>query len=125
MMYNNIKEMMKVSMKNKDKETLSSIRIIKAEIDRDPNKDYSDKNVLDILNKLSKMTKKHPNPDAKLLEIIDSLVPTVSEEEVKLFVNTIDFTKLKNKMQAMGIVKNHFKDKMVDSKMLQNIINGM
>ena len=125
MLYDKIKEMMKVSMKAKDKETLGAVRIIKAEIDRDPNKDYSDENVIAIMNRLNKMTEKHPTPDKVLLGVINGLLPTVSEDEIKHFVKAIDFSKLKNKMQAMGIVKNHFKGKMVDSKMLQELIKGM
>lgn len=124
MIYEDIKSALKTAMMQKDKVKMSKVRLIKAEIDRDPNKNYVDTNVQKILESLIKVTNKSPQPDTELLSTIYEFMPVVSEEEILEFVDTIDFSKLKNKMAAMGIVKKHFRGKIVDSKMLQNIIQN-
>lgn len=122
MLYDNLHSAMKHSMKNKETERLSSIRIIISEVQRDPNKDYSDSKVLAVLASLIKITNKNPTPDKMLLATIDSFMPAVSEDNIKAFIATIDFTKLKNKMAAIGLVKKEFAGKAVDSEMVQRIL---
>lgn len=122
MIYEDIKQALKQAMMDKDKVKLRNVRLLKAEIDRDPRKNYSDDNVHAILGSLIKVTNKSPEPDIELLETIYEFMPVVSEQEVLDYVGTIDFSKLKNKMMAMGMVKKHFYGKIVDSEMLKSII---
>ena len=57
------------------------------------------------------------------LVVLQSYMPeTVDEDEVKEWIIlNVDFTKFKNKMQAIGVVKAHFGNK-ADSKMVSALI---
>jgi uncharacterized protein YqeY len=62
---------------------------------------------------------------SSLSEVAKSYMPKmVSEDEIKNFIATIDFSKFKNKMQAVGVVKNHF-GTCVDGKLVSSIIQTM
>jgi len=66
-----------------------------------------------------------PNTTSTLKPLAESYLPTkISKEELVSFINTIDFTQLKNKMMAVGIVKKHFGTS-VDAQMVNDIIQGI
>lgn len=74
--------------------------------------------------------------EEKLLELVPNTVSTLkplaetylpkkaTREELLTFIATIDFSQLKNKMQAIGIVKKHF-GILVDGQMVNNIIQNI
>jgi len=124
-MYEKIVAEMHQAMQDKEMKRLNAIRLIVSEIQRDPNKDYSDAKILVRLQTLTKMTKDSPILDTVLLGVIDEFVPPVSEAELLECVAGIDFSALKNKMQAMGIVKKHFTGRAVDSQVLQSMIKAV
>lgn len=54
--------------------------------------------------------------------ICEDLIPKqATEEEVKAFIDTIDFTKLKNKGQAIGLTVKHFGGN-VDGNLVKSLI---
>jgi len=67
--------------------------------------------------------KEFPVPDEVYISILKQYIPQpISEEELLMWIsNHIDFSSLKNKMQAIGIIKNHFGTK-ADGKMISSII---
>ena len=71
------------------------------------------------------------NSDEKLLEAYDFvelceliLPKSVSVEEIYKFLETIDFSQFKNKMQAIGVVTKHFNGN-VDGNLVKSIVMEM
>jgi uncharacterized protein YqeY len=94
-----------------DKETISIIKSNIRKINESLDK---------IENKENKELFKKKNE--KFIEICKDLLPKeASVEEIRDFVKTIDFSKLKSKNQAIGIVNKHFKGN-VDNIIVKNII---
>ena len=60
-----------------------------------------------------------------LLVLLNRYLPKkIGEDEINDWINcNVDFSKLRNKMQAVGLVKNHF-GVAVDSKMVSDIIKN-
>lgn len=48
----------------------------------------------------------------------------VSKEEIQEFINTIDFSSLKNKMQAIGLTNKHFNGN-VDSALVKSLVENL
>ncbi|MBV5347141.1 hypothetical protein JZU46_02845 [bacterium] len=66
-----------------------------------------------------------PNTTSTLKPLAESYLPIkATREELLIFITTIDFSQLKNKLQAIGIVKKHFGVK-ADSQMIAEIIQGI
>ena len=60
--------------------------------------------------------------DEYIYEVVESYIPKgISEEEIKEFISTIDFSQFKNKMQAMGIIMKHFGPS-VDGNVVKKIL---
>lgn len=58
------------------------------------------------------------------LEFIDRFIPRqASEDEIREFLKTVDFSSLKSKMQAIGLVKDHF-DGNVDGDTVKSIVEN-
>jgi uncharacterized protein YqeY len=86
----------------------------------------------DVEGKSAKEVSKLENE--KLIEFNDILVNNkiliaekylpqiVFDSDIRVYLKTIDFSKLKNKMQAIGMCKNHFGNDCVDSNLVKNII---
>lgn len=100
------------SIKNKLLHNISDLKVIVGEIQRLPEKNPSDNEVLKILNKLIKYEKINlaDNETSTYLKLIESYLPTkVSEEQIELWIKeNIEFEKLKNKMMAIRFVLDHF-----------------
>ncbi len=59
------------------------------------------------------------------LESLESLLPkTVGRDSILSFINTVDVSKLKNKMQLISIVKKHFGEENVDSAEVKDIVEN-
>ena len=128
-MLNKIKEERIRATKENDKEMKIACQMIVGEIGRLEKKDVNDSNIIKIINKLIKselITLEYSGQDENendYIKCLKSFLPKMTGEyDIKVFLKTIDFSKLKNKMQAIGMCKNHFGNDCVDSNLVKNII---
>lgn len=125
----NLQEKILNDLKSSSKETKDSLKVIIGEMQRQPTKILSDDQVIAILKKLVKYEEERiSKTNEKLsiyLEILQSYLPKqISKEEVETWINSnIDFSSLKNKNQAIGIVCKHF-GSAVDGSIVKSIINS-
>lgn len=115
---------------NGDKMGLSSCRIIIGEIQRDPNKDYSNENVTKILRGLRKMTLKNPVPDNLLISLIDTYIPgPVADVELYAWVGSSGYSvdrireMGKKAYSIIGMAKKFFGDREINSDGLKDYID--
>ena len=104
------------------------LRYIIGEFQREKNKKLSNDEATIILKKLKGRVEEEivlgNNSDSELyLRIIESYIPKqVSEEEIKCWIiNNIDFSKYKNKLEAMKEIMLHF-GVTVNGKDVRNIL---
>ena len=110
-----IKKDLLTAMKAKDAETTSALRVIMGEFGRMPSKTLADGDVVKILKKLQKSEKEvlarqgHAG-DSPFITILARYLPQMaSDAEIEAWIRAhIDFTRYKNKMQAMGDIMRHF-----------------
>ena len=107
-------------------ETRDALKLIVAEFQRGQSKTVPDEEAVKILQKLKKdeleLLHAKGMGQSAFLRAIDVYLPaTASEVDVAEFMKTIDFSKLKNKMQAIGMVKSNFKGA-VDSEMVKRMV---
>lgn len=95
--------------------TKAALNVIVGELQRQPTKELSDAQVLNIIKRLIKYEEERLRhystiSTTEYLNILKSYVPQqVDIAEIEEWIkNNIDFSKLKNKMQAIGIVGRHF-----------------
>ena len=61
---------------------------------------------------------------SEYLEALESVIPVAaSREGIINYLNTVDFSALSNKFQAISIVKKHFGEGRVDGILVKDIIN--
>ena len=107
-----LRKKMQEARKSGDHELLKNVSILIGELDR--KLDNTDEQIMATIKKLKDLELeflKFSNKDtSSFLEFIDSLLPKqVSQEEIVEWINAnVDFTKLKNKMQSVGMVMKHF-----------------
>lgn len=135
-----IQELMTIEIpkliKAKDKDTLPYIRLILGEftnVSETSDKKISDEKAISVLRKLRASAietrdayiskgREIPQSEIVYLSVLDSYIPSLaSEENVRAFIKTIDFSSLPNKMKAIGLVKTHFNGN-VDGNIVKNII---
>ena len=106
---------LKAAMKAQNTPKKEALRVVIGELGRLPDKDVSDKDVLQVIKKLIKSEKEvldrqgtvQPSDNLKILEAY--LPVMASESEIAAWIQAnIDFTAYKNKMQAMGDIMRHF-----------------
>jgi uncharacterized protein YqeY len=103
-----------MSQPNKDNQSdKDCYRFIIGELQRQPTKELSDQQVIAIFKKIIKTLNESPaaktKEDINLIKIMSAYLPKeATEEEIISFINTIDFTKYQNKMQAMKEIMQHF-----------------
>jgi uncharacterized protein YqeY len=110
-----IKKELTTAMKEKNEVKKSALRVIMGEFARQDKKELSDDEVVKIIQKLVKAEKETLEKSGTLkqsgyLTILESYLPkTASDEEIRNWISeNIDFSQLKNKMQAMGTIMAHF-----------------
>lgn len=110
-----IKKDLLTAMKAQDSETTSALRVIMGEFGRMAHKRLSDEDVVKILKKLNKSEKevlaRQGQPgDSRFVEILERYMPRLaSEADIEAWIRAhIDFSRYKNKMQAMGDIMRHF-----------------
>ena len=101
------------AMRSGDKNTLSTTKLILSEFDRNA-KDIPDEQALKILGKLAKSEREMMEitkvDHSDLLTMIQKYTPkpATDEEIVTWVLENVDFEKLKNPKQAIGMVNKHF-----------------
>jgi len=119
-----------VFRKNRDTNALNRCRVILGEIQRDPNKDTSDENIIKILRRLRKQTMKHPKPDILLIELIDTYIPPpVSDDEIKGWLYSAGYSQDiikemgKKAYSIISEAKNHFDGRYFNVTIIKNMID--
>lgn len=109
-----IKKDLTKAIREKDEERKDAFRVILGEMARSDKKEFTDDEVIKTLKKLQKSEKevleKQDKQDSVFLEVVENYLPAeASEEEIRSWIeNNIDFSRYKNKMQAMGEIMKHF-----------------
>ncbi len=112
---------LKTAMKEKLDE-LTDIKYVLAEFSRlkgtKDGKDIigevpTDAQAIRVLNSIiageNKLMELVPDSSSTLKPLCESYLPKkATEEEIRDFLSTVDFSSLKNKMQAIGLAKKHF-----------------
>lgn len=106
---------LKAAMKAQNTPKKEALRVVIGELGRLPDKDVSDKDVLQVIKKLIKSEKEVLDRQGTVqpsdyLKILEAYLPVMaSESEIAAWIQAnIDFTAYKNKMQAMGDIMRHF-----------------
>jgi len=128
-LYETIRRDMRNFVKNGHKVEAGQLKVLLSDIQRSPTKDYSDEAVIRViqstLKKLNEAVDKGiilPDFDVNVRLYKKYLPESVPESEIREFLDTIDFSELKNYKIAIGMVKRHFKDKIVDMKLVSRIV---
>ncbi|MFP3983975.1 MAG: GatB/YqeY domain-containing protein [Desulfurivibrionaceae bacterium] len=110
-----IKLDLKQAMKERDEEKRNALRIVIGEFGRSEAKDLDDGEVVKIIKKMIKSEQESRAQsgkpgDSRYIEILESYLPqTVSDDEIRRWIaDNIDFSKYKNKMQAIRDIMAHF-----------------
>ncbi len=126
-----IKQDLIAAMKAKDEEKKSILRVIMGEFSRQAQKEVSDADVIKIVKKLVKSEKEvlDKSGDAganRFIEVAENYLPEMaSEEDIKTWIAVnIDFSRFKNKMQAMGPIMKHFGDQ-ADGNFVKKILSEL
>lgn len=126
-----IQETLRLNMRNsKNAEIKTAMKTILGEFDRvNDGKSIEDDIAIKILKKLKKSEEELLNykgvSNSSYLEVINDFLSIysveISEEDIRNAIAEIDFSKLKNKMQAMGILMKKFGSN-VDGNFVKKIL---
>lgn len=110
-----IKKDLMQAMKAKDDDKKNTLRIVMGEFARAETKALSDDDVVKVLKKLAKseretMERSGQTGDSPYIEILESYLPKMASDDAlrQWIADNIDFSKYKNKMQAMKDIMGHF-----------------
>ncbi len=109
-----IKQDLAVAIKSRDEKTKSALRVILGELNRQGNKTVKDEEVIRIVKKLIKAEQEviHQtgDTDSSFIAVAQKYLPKMADSaEIKTWIAAnIDFSKYKNKMQAMGEIMRYF-----------------
>ena len=124
-----IRECIAEARKGKDTVRLGNLRIILGEFQRCKTKNISEMESVRILRRLEKLETEVlvlglGEPTSEFLDTVREFLPTqIPEEALVLWIqNNIDFSKFKNKFEAVGVVMKSFPHGSVDGGILKNII---
>jgi len=123
--YERIHEHMLNNYKGGNQKMSSMLKYMLAEIQRNPNKDYSDETVIGVMSKVVKDfgDNKYVNYSDEVKYIEDNFLPKkATTDEILAFLQTIDFSTLKNRLMAVGMVTSHFPKGTVDGSAVKNLI---
>jgi hypothetical protein len=126
-----IKKDLSAAIKARNEDKKETLRVVLGEFGRLDKKELSDDEVVKILKKLIKSEKevlehKGEAADSAFIEIVESYLPeTASEAEISAWIRqNVDFSRFKNKMQAMGVIMKHFGAK-ADGNVVREILQKM
>jgi hypothetical protein len=110
-----IKKDLMQAMKVKDEEKKSALRVIMGEFGRGEKKELTDDEAVKVLKKLVKSERETLEQSGRLgdnryIEILESYMPKMAtDDDIRGWITQhIDFSKYKNKMQAMRDIMTHF-----------------
>lgn len=110
-----IKKDLTIAMKEKDEEKKSILRVALGEFGRADSKEVPDEEAVRVLKKLVKseketMERSGDTGESRFVDVIESYLPKMAgEAEIRQWIEAnIDFSKYKNKMQAMRDIMGHF-----------------
>jgi len=124
-----LKQQMKGAMKSGDTELRDNARVLLSEFVR-VDKEVDDDQAREILKSLSKHEKENLKRTGEekgpYLELICSFLPEeISPEVIKRWIEeNVDFSKLGNKMAAIGIASKHFGSD-ADGNVIKEVVLGM
>jgi hypothetical protein len=124
-----------INEKSRTPATIQQLKFIKSEFQRGKTKTVKDDEAIQILLGLktsAQIILDHTDDISAVrmsesyIELIDEFLPVApSRQEIERWATeNIDFSVLKNKMQAIGIIKKHF-GVSVDGNLIKEIINKM
>ena len=126
-----MKKDLSAAIKAKDDKKKDALRVILGEFGRLDKKELSDDEIVMILKKLMKserevLEQKGETEDSEFIKVIENYLPKMAtEEEITAWIHqNIDFSQFKNKMQAMGLIMNHF-GATADGNFVKKIIQRM
>ena len=108
-------------------QTSSTLKVLLSDIQRDPNKDYSDGKVISVIRQTISMAEeaaKSGLEEAKdTVALLKNYLPKqISADTIRKAIEEIDFSQLKNKYQAIGIIKRKFPNGSVDGNTIKTLI---
>ena len=109
-----IKKDLMDAIKAKDVERREALRVVLGEFDRQENKALTDDEVVGVMRRLVKSEREtlelKGETDSGFIRIIEEYLPKMAtdEEIIDFIQENIDFSKFKNKMQAMAPIMKHF-----------------
>ncbi len=105
---------LKTAMKEKDETRKSALRVILGEFARSETKDLTDEEAVRVLRKLQKSERevlaRQAEEASAYLDVIEAYLPRMAtEEEIRGWIEAnVDFSRFKNRMQAMREIMAHF-----------------
>lgn len=118
---------LQASIKNRDTARTGAVRILIGEFQRQPEKELSDDQVIGIIKKLIKSEREllaaSGQETSDFIDVMEGYLPKqTSEDEITEWIQeNIDFSKFKNRMQAMKPVMAHFGSS-ADGNMVKRIV---
>ena len=125
-----IKKDLMAAMKAQDAETTAALRVVMGEFGRMPSKSLADVEVVKILKKLQKseqevLARQGRTEGSRFIAVLEQYLPQmVSEADIENWIRAnIDFSRYKNKMQAMGEIMGHFGER-ADGRQVKAILQS-
>jgi uncharacterized protein YqeY len=125
-----IKADLAAAMKAKDEAKKSALRVIMGELGRQAEKKISDADVIGIVKKLVKsekevMEKRGTREPTAFMRVAQGYLPQMAtEEEIQSWIAAnINFDEIKNKMQAMKPIMQHFGSN-ADGNLVKKVLAG-
>lgn len=145
-LYDKIRQDMKVAMVNKDKQVRDTMRLImgafpgltvsitlesgkKTTRVKQPD-EITDNEILDIIRKFVKseitVLEHKQETTSDYLELLNTYLPQMAApDDIRDWIQAnVDFSQIKNPMQAMGTVMKHY-GKLADGRVVQDILKAM
>lgn len=126
-----IKKDLMQAMKVKDEEKKATLRVIMGEFGRGEKKELTDEEATKVLKKLVKSERETleqigKKGDNRYIEIIEFYLPKMAmDDDIRQWIAVnIDFSKYKNKMQAMKDIMAHFGSSADGSKVKEILQNS-
>jgi len=127
-LYDRIKKDMVSEVKRKNINISGMLKVLISDVQRDPNKDYSNDKVIKVITSTITLLKdphmmKLNKYNESCIKYLQQYLPIkISVDDINEYLNTIDFSKLRNKMQAVGMVMNNFPIGSVDGNVVKEIL---
>ena len=99
------------------------LKVLVSDIQRDPNKDYSDEKVIKVIIQTVKGLKSVPVVNTQEVQILEAYLPMkIGKAQISADLGKIDFSKLNNKMQAVGILLKKYPAGSVDGNLIKQMV---